>query len=164
MSLVSATLATQLAGISGTTEAAAITAWTNAWQAYFIGAQCPSPNFPFTAYFATSSIVRGLCRNAMAAQMVGLSSPGLGASKIQAGIIGWWDYMVANPSSTWPTSTAIAKPAGLTTIEADLAPILAANQADELSAADACAAIAASFHGNQTGGTATIGGTPRTIT
>lgn len=160
MTMLSATLSTQMQALNGSTEAATITAWTLAWQTYFIGAVAgsgPGVNF------SSSSIFRGLCRSAMAAQMTGLSVSGQSAAKIQAGIIGWWDHLVANPGSAFSGASSITKPAGLTGIAAALPAIFATNQSTLATKIVACNAIAASIHGNNASGSANIGGS-QTIT
>lgn len=160
MTMASATLSTQLQTIEASTEAGTITAWTLAWQAYFIGAVAGSG--PGVA-FSSSSIFRSLCRSAMAAQMTGISVSGQSAAKVQAGIIGWWDYLVANPGSAFSGASSITKPAGLTGIAAALPAIFATNQSTLATAAVACGAIAASIHSNNASGSANIGGS-QTIT
>lgn len=95
--------------------------------------------------------------------MTGLSTAGQGDDKVQAGIIGWWDYLVANPGSCFTGATAIAKPGGLTGIASALPAIFDDNKNNARSAAVSCGAIATSIHSNNAGGTATIGGIARTI-
>ncbi len=147
---------TQLAAISGATEAEAIISWGAAFQAYFIEGATDNG-----VGFTGSSIVRAAHRSAMQAAMTGLSTSG--ADAIQAGMIGWWDYLASHGSVAFSGGSTVVKPTGLTSIAANMAPVMANNQANSLSAADACAAIVAVFHTANAGGTIVIGGSPRVI-
>lgn len=160
MSLSSATLSTQLQAITGTDEATVITAWTAAWAAYFAGAVAGAGDdaVPFTVI--SGHITNA--RNAMAAAMVGISTADQGPSKVQAGIIAWWDTMVATPTAYFEDAVSISKPAGLTSIASNLEPILETNQLTSATSAAACDAISASLHSDNAGGAANYTGA-RTI-
>lgn len=154
MTMTASALSTQLQTISGATEEAAIAAWAVAWAAYFAGAVAGSgPGVAFT----TNPTNIASARAAMAAQMTGLSATGAGAGKIQAGIIGWWDYLVAHPATFFSGAASITKPANLTSIAAALPTVFDNNKATSASAAVACLAVATSIHGNNTGGSSDLG-------
>ncbi len=149
----SATLSAQLQAISGGTEGAAIAAWTAAWAAYFAGAVAGSgPGVAFT----TDPTAITNARNAMAAHMTGLASDGLADDRVQAGIVGWWDHLVANPGTYFAGATSISKPSELTDIAAALPAIFASNTSGSLSASAACDAIASAIHSRNDGGSAFI--------
>ena len=155
MALSPATLSTQLQGISGATLAAAKSAWSAAWAAYFAGAVAGSgPGVAFTTNGATIAAARAAMETAMGA----LATTDQGDDAAQAGIIAWWDYLVANPGACFSGASSITKPSGLTSIAAALPAIFATNTSTAASAAVACAAVAASIHGNNAGGSANIGG------
>lgn len=154
MAMSSATLSTQLQGISGGTEGAAITAWTAAWAAYFAGALAGSgPGVSFT----TNPTHITTARNAMAAAMSGLTTSGQADDKVQAGIIAWWDALVANPGNFFAGATSITKPVSLTSIAGALPAIFATNVSTAASAVVACGAVATSIHGNNGGGNSDLG-------
>lgn len=155
MAFSSATLSTQLQGISGATEGAAITSWTAAWAAYFAGAVAGSG--PGVAFTSDPTAITN-ARNAMATAMTGLSSSGQGDDKVQAGIEAWWTHIAASPGTYFSGASAIAAPAGLSGIAAALVSIFSTNTAPGVTTAQACDAIAAELHTRNAGGTATIGG------
>lgn len=152
MTLSAATLGGELEDISGASEAAAITAWTAAWATYFAGAVAGSQ--AFTGDAGQIATARSLMGDAMS----GLSVSGQADDKVQAGIIAWWDRLVAAPGSYFSGATSITKPANLTSIAAALPAIFADNKDGALSSAAACSAIATSIHGNNAGGSSDLGG------
>jgi hypothetical protein len=152
MAFSSATLSTQLQAISGSTEAAARVSWSGAWATYFAGAVAGA--VPFT----TNPTHIATARAAMEAAMVGLSVSGQGAAKIQAGIIAWWDALVANAANYFAGASSITKPSGLTSIASNMGPILTSNKNTAASASVACGAIAAQIHADNGGGSANISG------
>ncbi len=155
MALSSATLSTQLQAISGATEAAAITAWSEAWATYFAGAVAGSgPGVAFT----TTPVTIAAARAAMEAAMVGLATSGQGDNEVQDGITAWWTYLSANPAACFAGASAVAAPGGLSGIAAAVAALFATNSAPGVTAATACDAIAAALHTANAGGTATISG------
>lgn len=154
----SATLSTQLQAISGATELAARNSWADKWATYFAGA-ITSNGVSFTVNATHINTAKA----AMAAAMSGLSVSGQAFAKIQAGIIAWWDTLVASPSNYFAGASSITKPAGLTSIASNLSPICANNKDTSASASVACGAIAASLHSSNGGGSADISGA-RTIT
>lgn len=157
MSFSPTDFSTSLQGISATTEAAARTAWGTAFRAYF-NAAITSNGVSFTS----SNIVKALIASTMANAMTGLSTSGPAA--IQAGIDAWWTAMQGAPSTYFSGATAIAKPAGLTSIASGMeASVFVANRLETTKAA-AMDRLANYLHGLNAGGTATIGGVARTIT
>ena len=147
MALTSATLGAQLQAISGSTEGAAITAWSGAWATYFAGAVA---NKGGGVSFTTNPTTIAAARAAMESAMTGLSTSLEADDKVQTGIIAWWDYLEANPGACFADAIIIDKP-DLTGIAAALVPIFADNQDNTHSAAVSCAAIAASLHGTAAG-------------
>ncbi len=149
MTMAAATLSTQLQGISGATEAAAITSWVTAWETYF-SASVSNVTNPF--------IPNAGARAAMAAALVGFSTSGNGAAKVQAGIIAWWGAMSAAPGTYYSGVSFVSAPGGLTSIAADLGPIFTSNKNGSLSASAACGAIATAIHARNLGGSTNAGG------
>jgi hypothetical protein len=146
-----ATLSTQLQAISGATEAAARVSWSAAWATYFADAISDATSF------TTNPTHIATARAAMEAALVGFSVTDQGATKIQAGIIAWWDAIVANPGNFFSGSVTATKPAGLTSIAANMQPILTTNKNNASSAAVACGAIATQIHSDNAGGTTNLG-------
>jgi len=160
MSLSSATLSSQLQSISASNESAAITAWTSAWSAYFAGAIAGSG--PGVAFTSDPTAIAN-AKADMATALAGISSSGLADDKVQAGIIAWWDRLVAHPGDYFAGASAVSKPSGLTGIAASLASIFITNRDSALSALAACNSISSAIHTANSGGTATIG-TSKAIT
>lgn len=157
MSFSVADFSTSLQTINATTESASRTAWGTAFRAYFAAA-ITSNGVSFTS----SSIARALIASTMASAMTGLSTSGPAA--VQAGIDAWWTAMVNSPGTYFSGATAVAKPSGLTSIASGMeASVFVPNRLEATKAA-AMNRLATYLHGLNAGGTATIGGTPRTIT
>lgn len=155
MALSSATLSTQLQGISGATLAAAKAAWSAAWATYFAGAVAGSgPGVAFTNNSATIAAARA----AMEAAMGALATSGQADDAVQAGVVAWWDYLVANPGACFAGASSVTKPSNLTSIAAALPSIFSTNTSTAASSSVACDAVAASIHGNNAGGSANISG------
>jgi hypothetical protein len=76
---------------------------------------------------------------------------------VQAGIIAWWDYLVAHPAACFTGASSVTKPAGLTGIAAALVSVFASNTSGALSASAACGAVATSLHGNNANGSTNMG-------
>lgn len=147
MAMSQSMLSTQLQNmVPVNNEPAAITNFVNAWKTYFAA----------SAAGAASYVSSPAHASAMSAAMVGMSAPGAGAAKIQAGIIAWWASVVATGPATYPGSTVVVAPTLITGIAALLTPVFASNTSGSLSLAAACNAIAAVLHVNNLGGTATI--------
>lgn len=154
MAFSTSTLSAQLQGISASTEAATITTWGSMWATYFAGAVAGSgPGVAFTTdagYIATA-------KAAMALAMAGMCASGAAATKVQAGIVAWWDTLVASPGSYFTGASSITKPSGLTSIASDLPAQFTLNEAETTKAA-ACDRLATFFAGKNAGGSANISG------
>lgn len=147
MALSSATLATQLDSQVGNvgTEAAARTAWAQAWRNYFAGAS--SNSVPIAAAALNTA------QTALASGLTGMSTSG--GSAIQAGLIAWWGALV--PAIAFPPATVITPPAGLSGVAAALVAVFAANNAPGVTKTQALTALATSLHAHAgIGGTATF--------
>ena len=145
-----ATLETELNNLAlYDTEAAAITGWVNAFSTYFADATTATKGTIFA---------RGdpAARTAMVAAMTGLSTAG--AAALTAGIVAFWNHGVNRPNVWWATCTAIAPPAALATLEAELDATFAQNIAEEASKALSMQRIAGKIHTACNGGTATFPG------
>jgi hypothetical protein len=148
MTMAAATLGTALQGIGGSTDSGACDDWATAWATYFADAVSSTGDT-----FTTNTTYIAAAKSAMAAAMSGLSAAGAGAAKVQAGVIAWWDYLVANPTGSFTGSPAsVTKPTTLTSIAAALPSVFASNQSGSVSAAVGCLAVATSIHGNNAGG------------
>lgn len=153
MALSSATLASELDAQVGNvaTEAAARTAWAQAWNNYFGHASCGG---------TISGLALPAAKSAMASALTGMSSSG--ASAIQAGIAAWWAALV--PATAFAGATVITPPATVSGIAAALASVFTTNNAPGVTKTQALANLAAVLHANGgLGGTATIAGTPTAI-
>lgn len=157
MSFSTPTLSTQLQGISAITFAATATAWADAWAAYFAGAVTSNG----VAFTTNPTAIANAKADMDAAMIAPFATDGKAA--VQAGIIAWWDRLVSAPGTYFTGASAIAKPSGLTTIASTMeADVFVANRLEATKAA-AMDRMAAFLATHNTGGTATIGGTPRTI-
>src|SRR3990172_7403360 len=138
MPLVQATLATQLDTQvqNVTTEAAARTAWAQAWRNYF--ASAASNAVPITPAALTAA------QAAMAPALTGLSLTG--AAAIQAGILAWWGALGAEPAAAFPGATLIVLPPLTAGIAAALAPVFVANKGPGVTKTQALNAIATALH------------------
>lgn len=131
-------------------EASAIDAWATAWSNYFSDAE--TNGIPIQAAALPTA------KAAMVAAMVGLSSSGAGAAKIQAGIQAWWSAIVSSPAAFWPGCTGITPPPGVSSIAAALGSVFASNTSGALSEEDAYNAVAGVLHPNNLGGLAAFPG------
>lgn len=151
MALVQATLSTQLQNLAPTTvEATAITNLVNAYGTYAAGAA--SNAVPITPAGVT------LGKNAMSAQLVGMSASGQGITKIPASIVAFWAAVAGGLATSFAGAIAIVPPpnAGLAAL---LAATFPANTSGNLTLAQACDAIAANMHAQAIiGGTVTFTG------
>ena len=149
MSLSAGTLSVQLQTMTPTAdESSAIEAFTNAWAMYFAAAD--AGGVPYDAGPTPAS--------AMAAAMIGLSTAGQAAAKIQAGVVAWWGALSASPGTYFEDATSITAPASLANIASALSGVFAANLAGNLSLADASTAVANALHTNNLGGASDLGG------
>ena len=157
MALSQAILATELKAMTlYGTEAAAITAWAEAFAAYFEGDGLTQGAESRAVYITPAGVALG--KSAMALALVGMSGSGNGAAKIAAGIsagVGFWNALVAAPAVAWPTVTVITPPAALAGLAAALQSTFDANRAGAKSKNDSMDAIAADIHTACQGGTAT---------
>jgi hypothetical protein len=129
-------------------EAAAWSAWADAYRSYFAAAASNGVTAQAAGLVAAQS--------AMAAAMTGLKTSG--AAAVQAGIVAFWGALV--PTAVFPPSTIITPPAGLAGIAAQLALIFAANVAASADRDTSIGAIADALHTASSGGTATFPGSP----
>lgn len=156
MSLSTATLSTQLQGISALTEIAARNAWADAWAAYFAGAITDN-GVTFTGNGGDVATAKA----AMSGAMAGLSTDGPAA--IQAGISAWWSHLAGAPGTYFAGATSIAAPSNLTTIASAMeADVFVANRLEATKAA-AMDRLAGFLHTKNAGGSALISGVGRTI-
>lgn len=147
MAMSAAALSTGLQNLTPTnTEGIAITRFVNAWGAYFGSSAANGVPYAFNGAHAS----------AMASALSGMSAPGAGAAKIQAGIVAWWASVLSTFAVTYAGSIALVVPPTLTAIAAGLAPVLASNTSGALSLAASCDAVANVIHTNNLGGTATF--------
>ena len=133
------------------TEAAAVTAWADAFAAYFEGDGVTEGAESNLVYIVAAAIPAA--KAAMAAGLVGMSVSGQGAAKIAAGITAFWGALV--PAVAWPTTTLITPPLLLAGLAVALNAVFAANRSGALSKNDSMDAIAAVINTNNQGGTAT---------
>jgi len=156
MALLAATLGTQLANMTPQdTEAAAISNLATAFDTYFQGATVAG--IPVTPGSTAGA------KAAMSGALVGISAPGAGAAKIQAGIIAYWGAVVPAAVTIWVTVPPIISatpPPGLAGIAAAITPVFASNQAGDLPLATAANNVANAIHPTQLGGIAVIGPPP----
>lgn len=147
MALSSEKLADELSSLElYDNEADAISAWVLAFRNYFSDAVCNGVSVVPASLVPSSSAMQGA--------MAGLSSSGLGAAKIQAGIVAFWGALV--PAIAFPTSTLIVPPPTLSAIAAALNAVFLANVAGKLGQAESIEAIVVVIHANNLGGTATF--------
>lgn len=147
MAMSAATLSTQLQALTPTLlEATAITRLVTAWKTYFAASLAG----------AVAYVPNAAHDSAMASALVGMSAPGAGAAKIQAGIVAWWGSVVATGPATYPSATAVVAPVLITGIAALLTPVFASNTAGALSLVASCNAVATVLHTNNLGGIATL--------
>lgn len=145
-----ATLETQLTNlVLYGTEAAAVTAWADAFAVYFTDATTATGGAILAAGVTTA-------KAAMAAAMGGLSAAG-GAALVAA-ISAFWTEGVNAPATWWAAATAIAAPGGLATLQAELEATFAQNISEEASKALSMQRIAGKIHTACNGGTATFPG------
>ena len=137
-------------------EADAAQAWAEAFGNYFEGDGSTHGAESNSVYVA--SALMATAKLAMQGSLAGMSSPGQGAAKIQAGIQSFWSILVALPASAWATVTVITPPASLSGLAAALQPVFDNNRDSELSKDDAMTAIANAIHANNQGGSATWSG------
>ena len=150
MARIAAALKTRLNGLAlYDTETRAIKGWRDAFGFYFKYA---------TTATQGAILKEGLsaARSAMGMAMTGLSTAS--AAAIVSGITAFWNYGVGAPAGWWPTCTAIAPPAALATLEAELDATFAQNIAEEASKAICMQRIASKIHTACNGGTATFPG------
>jgi len=95
----------------------------------------------------------------MEAALAGLSQPGAGAGKLQAGFTAFWTQAMLVAPTIWPTAAPPIVPAsgiipaGLGSISGSLAPAFASNTATKADTATAKAALAAALLPTQLGAT-----------
>jgi hypothetical protein len=154
------TLASELEAMVPTTdEAEAIDRLVTAWETYFYEATV-------SGIACTSGTLAGASA-AMRGALVGLSTPGLSASKLQSGIVAFWGVVATAAATIWvtvPLTVAAAPPPGLAGITAGLAGVFGANTAAGLNLADASTAIAAVLHPLNLGGLASLAPPPPGLT
>jgi len=133
----------------------------------------------YTAYMMESAVggispadasVFAACETAMKAAMVGISTTGLAASKIVAGVKAYWNAIAPAFATIWITAPPLVSftsiPTGVLTSGAELAftnnliAVFTANTTGELSAVDAYAAVASVIHGNSSGAMVVQGPVP----
>lgn len=155
MALVSSVLASGLLSMTPTvSEATAIANFANAWTSYFQGASVAGTP-------ATAGTLNG-AKSALQSALVGMSATGAGPAKIQAGIIAFWNTVVASATSIWiippNTITLVTAPPTLGGLAAALTSVFASNAADPTKTlAQATNAIASVLHSNGgLGGIATV--------
>lgn len=152
MSFNQTELSTRLTAINSADEAATKTAWSAAWRAYFI--ESGAGAVPFTG----SGIAQTAAQNAMIAAMNLAAGFSVDApATVQAGIIGWWDHLVANPATFYLGASSITKPSGLTGIASGMPAVFALNQL-ETTRAPASNRMTTYLHTANLGGSANISG------
>ncbi len=133
----------------------------------------------FTAFFADATVATAPAVLAalstpeaqFRAALVGMSSLGQGAARLQAAISAFWVSAMTLAPTIWPTTVPIIVPASgiippsLGTISAALSSVFASNLASNASQAVASAALGAALMPTQLGATVTLappppGGTP----
>jgi len=150
-------LSTALQGISAITYSAAANAWADAWAAYFAAAVTSNG-----VSFTTNPVNIALAKADMAAAMITpFASDGKNA--VQAGIVAWWSRLSGSPGSYFTGASAIAAPAGLSSIASSMNASVFVPNKSETTKPPAMDRMANFLDGKNAGGTATIGGTPRTI-
>src|SRR4051812_33667517 len=119
MALLANTLAGQLENLTPTdTEASAISAFVDAWEAYWGSASV-------NAIGATpGSFAAGL--SAMAGALVGMSAPNAGAAKLASAVSAFWSAVAPLATAIWITAPIVlvppvVPPAGLPGLAATLA-------------------------------------------
>lgn len=146
MSLSSTTLATALKSLAlYDNEVAAATAWATAWNTYFLEAEAG-----LAGNIDSDGLVN--CIAAMTSALSGMSSPGQGASKIQQGIIAYWNAIIF--AIAWPTCIGITVPPSLSSLSTTLQPVFNANTAPGITKDQAMDNIAGALHTANLGGTA----------
>lgn len=137
------------------TEAAAVTAWADAFAAYFEGDGSTQGAESSAVYVASAAMPAA--KADMASALAGMSGAGAGAAKIAAGITDFWASLVAAvpPNDPWPTVTLITPPPALAGLAAALQATFTANKNGNKSKDDAMDAIAANINTACIGGTAT---------
>ena len=146
MSRSEATLESELNGLSlYGTEAAAITAWADAFANYFDDASTATGGTILTVVAAKA---------AMVAAMTGLSTAG--AAAIASGISAFWAIGVATPAAWWATCTLVVLPVALASLQTNLAATFAQNISEGASKATCMGRIAGNIHTACSGGTATF--------
>jgi len=128
------------------TEAAAISGWAAAWDNYFQDAE--SNAIPVTPGSTAAA------KAAMAGAMTGLSTAG--AAALATAITAYWATLALTPGAIFAGAIAIAPPALLANIQADLEIVFAANTSGSASKDAAMTAIANALHTDNLGGIATF--------
>ncbi len=149
MTLASATLSTELQNV--VPEAAEVDAITNlveAYAAYASDAEALSP-------ILTAGVDLG--KAAMAAALVGMSTPGAGGAKYVAGFAAFWTGVAGGLAASFAGATAITPPT-FSSLLAALQPVFDDNTNNEENLVDAMDAIASVVHANVGGGTVTTVG------
>lgn len=151
MVMSAATLASNFDAMAlASTEAAAITAWAQAYTDYVAQARCGAVNVNVLAINAAP-------KSALAAALVGMSASGAGAAKMQAGLVAFWAAIVGTRAICFPGASFATPPPGTAGLAAALASTFAANAAPGVTKTAALASIASVFHAASSGGTCTFG-------
>lgn len=131
-------------------EADAIDYITTKWLEFFSGAT--------TFGVPANAGALGPAKAAMAAAMLGISVPSVGAAKLQAGIVAFWGVVIPSAATIWvtvPPIGLVTAPAGLTGIAGALSPVFTTNTTGGKSLEESANALAIALLSTQLGGTAT---------
>jgi len=152
MPLTHTTLANELKiMVPVATETEGIANWSTAWENYF------NESTVLGISVTPNSLVGAI--TSMKAAMVGINSAPNGCAILQAGIVAFWNTVIASAPTIWVTTPLIMiamPPPNLTTIATTLEPIFAANISNNLDIESATAAVAEALHSLQLGGIATM--------
>lgn len=133
-------------------ELDAVSAWADAFDAYFQSAEAGAGGPVVPAGLAP-------CKAAMEAALTGMSGSGQGAAKIQAGIQAYWGAIIA--ATAWATCTSVTPPSGLSGLAAALQATFSGNAVPAVTKDQAYDSIATTIHGiNAVGGVAVFPAPP----
>lgn len=106
----------------------------------------------------------------MAAELAGITGADQFKVKLSAGINAWWDELASSPSTYFTGATLVSRPSGMTLsgLEDSIQDAIDANNiiiasTGNITSEEAMENIAKELNDANTGGSATVGGTPYTI-
>ena len=136
----------------GISEPNAIEGWSAAYKEFFRDAAANE--------IPINELVLLPAQQAMKVAMIGLSAQNAGASKLQAGILAFWGYLVANFSIAWSGSTGLTPAPSLGGLAGILTGVFSANTSGQLSRLQASLSVATAVHGASQGGMVIYPGAP----